>query len=144
MGLAKFRSSYLRDKSLRKVCVSNMEENLQLASCCAEQGCAREMITYLHDAGKFGGLDDSLVGNILDTYKKYGWHKELKNVKKTKGEQFDEKEAYYVLSLLTPKNYKKAINDFEFGWFFDPFGYVNVDAIELQLFQRRSSRRRFW
>lgn len=137
MGLSKFRFVYLRDKSFEKVCASSIEENLQLASCCAEEGHAREMMTYLYDAHKFGELDDSLVGKILDTYKKYGWHKELKSVKKTKMHQFKESEASYVLSLLTLENYKKAITDYEFKWFFDPLGYVNVSVIAFQLSQRR-------
>jgi hypothetical protein len=107
------------------------EENLLLASCCAEQGHVREMISYLVRADKKGEVGRPLLENILGTYKKYGWGKELEQAKKIKLDQFNEREAEHVLSLLTPEKYKEAIRDFSFGWFFDPLGYLHPEASAL-------------
>jgi hypothetical protein len=133
MGLKLTNTFYLRDSKQREIIPLGREENLLLASCCAEQGHAREMISYLAKAEEKKGIDMFLLESILGTYKKSGWKRELAQVKNTKANQFHEEEANYVLSLLTPEKYKEAIMDFAFGWFFDPFGYINPEASELSL-----------
>lgn len=125
MGLRISNFFWLRDSEGENIIPRKVEDRLLLASCCAEEGYAREMVSYLSSINGKRNASSFLIEKILSTYKKYGFCQELKRLGKTK--KVDEEIKEHVFSLLTPKKYIESTQDLIFRSFFNPYSYINLE-----------------